>query len=369
MTKMIKHLYVHVPFCKSICYYCDFCHNIYNVDIVDKWLLALKKEIDNECKDNYETIYIGGGTPNSLQYDELDKLLSLIEPYSHNCLEYTIELNPECFDIKQIELFKKYHINRFSIGLQTSDDNLLKSLNRKHSFDDIKNIINILKENGFNNISLDLMYSLPNQTMSVLNKTLNDVIKLDVPHISIYSLTIEENSVFGKNGINHLDEETEADMYEYIVKFLEEHDYIHYEVSNFSKDGYKSKHNLSYWNYEDYLGVSLSASSKIGNKRFTNTRSFNKYFDSYKTKDEDLILSKKDLIIENVMMSLRTNEGLSLDEFYDKYELDFKMLFKNSLEKFNNDIKCENGRVIVNNMAILNHILSYMYIDLDNYDF
>ena len=366
MKTMIKHLYVHVPFCKSICYYCDFCHNIYNEDLVNKWLDALQNEINNGCKDEYTTIYIGGGTPNSLSYEQLDSLLSMIEPFSNKCIEYTIELNPECFDIRQIELFKKYHINRFSIGLQTTSTSLLKSLNRKHNYNDVYNLVNILRDNGFYNISIDLMYSLPNQRMADLQRTLCSVVlELRAPHISIYSLTIEENSIFGKNGIKNLDVDTEADMYDYIVSFLKENGYIHYEVSNFAKKGYESKHNMGYWDYDDYLGISLSSTSKIGNKRYTNTRSFDKYFESYMNKDEDLNLSLKDLIIENIMMSLRTNKGLCINDFNAKYNIDFNLLFNSSLNKFKDELLYADGYIKVNNLAILNHILTYFYIDLD----
>lgn len=364
---MINHLYVHVPFCKSICYYCDFCHRIYDNQLVNKWLNALSKEIKDVCKDQFKTIYIGGGTPNSLSHEELDRLLSLINPYSSIVEEYTIEINPESFNEKQIELFKKYRINRFSIGLQSSNNNILKTINRKHTYEDVLNVVTSLKKNGFNNISIDLMYSLPNQTIDDLNKTLDDVISLDVPHISIYSLAIEESSVFGKNGITNLDEDTEADMYELIINKLVSNGYEHYEVSNFCKKGYESKHNIGYWDYDDYLGISLSSTSKIKDHRYTTTRNFDSYFDSYKNRDEDLNLTLKDMIIENVMMSLRTNKGLSLIDFKIKYNIDFIDIFKNSLDKFKDDVIIKDNRAVCNNLAILNNILIYFYIDLDTY--
>lgn len=367
MMTMINHLYIHVPFCRNICYYCDFCHSVYNKDLVSKWLKQVSKEIIDKCKNQYKTIYIGGGTPNSLDNDELDALLSFIQPYSNQCTEYTIELNPECFNIEQINLFKKYHINRFSIGIESTHDDELKILNRKHSYQDAVNLIKILKNNGFNNISIDLMYSLPNQTMEDLSSMINNILDLDIPHISIYSLTIEDNSVFGKKGIKNLDEEQEGIMYEYIHNKLTSHGYIHYEVSNFSKKGFESKHNFGYWDYDDYLGISLSASSKIGNHRYTTTRSFYKYLDNYSNKDEDLLLSLKDLIIENTMMSLRTNKGISLTDFKFKYNLDFKEIFACALNRFKEDFVYYDDNIVCKNMAILNHILSYFYIDLDNY--
>ena len=271
MTTRIKHLYIHVPFCNTICFYCDFAHRVYDFSLAEKWLERLEKEITGNCKDQYETIYIGGGTPSCLNDDQLDRLLCMIDPYANEVAEYTIEVNPESLNINKINIFKKHHVNRISMGVQSSDDDILKTLNRKHTFDDVRKGIKMLKENGLCNISVDLMYSLPGQDMDILKKSIEDILLLDVPHISLYSLTIEENSVFGKKGVRSLDEEIEADMYEYIDKELKRNDYIHYEVSNFCKEGYESRHNMSYWLYEDFLGLSLGASGKIRNRRYTNT--------------------------------------------------------------------------------------------------
>ena len=352
---MIKHLYVHVPFCNSICSYCDFCHRIYNSELVDKWLVSLEKEINDKCKDNYETIYIGGGTPTSLSFGQLEKLLQVIEPYSRNVKEYTIEVNPESLDIAKIKLFNKYHINRISMGVQTSDEDLLRLINRKHTFNDVRNAIKELKENGLSNISIDLMYSLPNQTMDILKKTLDDFISLDVPHVSLYSLTVEENTVFGKKGYKALDEDVEADMYEYIKSYLTTNGYNQYEVSNYSKKGYESKHNLGYWRYDDFLGVSLAASSKVGNNRWTNTFSFDEYFKDTSAKSEDLFLDIEDIKFENIMMSLRTIYGLNIENFNNKYKCDLLTEFKKGVN--NPNINIENGYLKCRNIEILNNVL------------
>lgn len=354
MTK-IKHLYIHVPFCNTICNYCDFCHSVYDKKTVDKWLDTVQKEIKDKCKDKYETIYIGGGTPSCLSCEELDKLLSFVEPYSFGCKEYTIEVNPESLELDKINIFKKYNINRISMGVQTSDDLLLSSLNRKHSFNDVKNSIKLLKDNDINNISIDLMYSLPNQTIDILKNTLNDFISLNVPHVSLYSLTIEPNTVFGKTGIKTLDSDIEADMYELIDATLSNQGYKHYEVSNFALDGYESKHNIGYWKYDDFLGISIGASSKIGNHRYTNTNSFNYYFNDYNCKSEDLMLSKEDLMFENIMMSLRMKDGLCIEDFNNTYNCD---LLKEYTKGINNpNIKISNGQLVCTNLEILNNVL------------
>ena len=355
MMTRINHLYVHVPFCNSICGYCDFCHRIYEKNTVTKWLETIEKEIIDKCNDDYETIYIGGGTPTSLSIDELDKLLSLLKPYSNNVIEYTIEVNPESLDTNKIILFKKYGINRISMGVQSSNDDLLKLMNRKHSFNDVRNKIQLLKDNGISNISIDLMYSLPNQTIDILNNTIDDFISLDIPHVSLYSLTIEENSIFNKKGYRKLDDELEADMYELINTRLIENGYTHYEVSNYCKHGYESKHNMSYWNYEDFLGISLSASSKVGNKRWTNTSNFNSYFEDYNKKDEDLLLSIDDQKFENIMMSLRTYVGLNINDFNRKYNTNILDEYKEGVNDPN--IVITDGYLKARKLSILNNTL------------
>ena len=356
MTTRIKHLYVHVPFCNSICFYCDFAHQVYDENIADKWLDRLEKEIEENCHDEYETIYIGGGTPSCLDDRQLDRLLSLIEPYSHKVVEYTIEVNPESLDQNKIDIFNKYHINRISMGVQSSDNEILKSLNRRHTFEDVVDSINLLKTNNLTNISVDLMYSLPGQDMNILRKTLEDILKLGVPHISLYSLTIEENTVFYKRGIKPLDEDIEADMYEYIDKTLRENNYIHYEISNFSLAGYESRHNLGYWKYDDFLGISPGASGKIGSSRYTNTRNMNRYLNNEDIRDENLILSIDDMKFENIMMSLRTIYGLDIDEFNKRYDCDFLEEYENIIRN-NKYLVVKDNRLICTNLEILNTVL------------
>ena len=351
----IKHLYIHVPFCNSICFYCDFAHQVYESKLVDKWLDRLEREVQDNCNNQYETIYIGGGTPSCLSYAQLDKLLSLIRPFSEEVIEYTIEVNPESLDDKKIQLLRKYNINRVSIGVQSSDDDMLKSLNRKHTFGDVIKCVKNLKENNINNISVDLIYSLPGQSIEMLKQSIDDILLLEIPHISIYSLTIEENSVFGKRKVESLDSDIEADMYELIEKELTSNGYIHYEVSNYCKEGYESKHNMGYWVYDDYLGLSLGASGKIGNNRYTNTRSFDKYLNSVNIKDEDLELSKKDMMFENIMMSLRTIYGLDIEEFNKKYNVDLLNMYDKGIS--NQYIETLNGHLICTKLALLNSVL------------
>ena len=353
---MIKHLYIHVPFCNAICFYCDFSRRIYKEDIVDKWLEIIEKEINDKCKDEYETIYIGGGTPTSLNEKQLEKLLSLIEKYSHKTIEYTIEINPESLNENKVKLFKKYHLNRFSIGLQSTNNQLLKDIGRRHNYEDYLNTIELLKKHDLDNISVDLMYALPNQNIEILNQSIDDILNTNIKHISIYSLILEDNSIFNKKGIKNIDIDLEADMYELIINKLNKNGYKQYEVSNFSLINYESKHNIGYWLYDDFLGISLGASSKINHQRYTNTSSFDKYFNDYNIKDEIINLNKEDEIFENIMMSLRMNKGINIKEFNEKYNIDL-------LEKYNDTIKNNDNLIIKDgylsclSLSILNHTL------------
>lgn len=353
----IKHLYIHVPFCKTICSYCDFCHRVYNDDLADKWLKRITKEF-KECNDEqYETVYIGGGTPTSLSDEQLEKLLKLIKPHTNKIKEYTIEVNPESLTLNKIKLFNKYGINRVSIGLQSSNEKLLKLMNRHHTFDDVKDKVNLLKENGISNISIDIIYSLPSQTMSDLKKTLKDAISLDVPHMSLYSLTIEENTVFGKKGYKPLDEEIEADMYEYIIDTLTENGFKFYEIANFAKKGYESKHNLGYWRYEDFRGLGCGSSSKIGSIRYDKTKDINKYINSKDIIETTYKLSKQDRMFENIMMSLRTKEGIDINKFNKLYKVDLLDYYKMAIEKNKKNLKIADNHLTCKNRKILNSIL------------
>lgn len=353
----IKHLYIHVPFCKSICSYCDFCHKTYNKELVSKWLSRLKKEFKECNNEQYETIYIGGGTPSCLDEIELEKLLRLIKPHSLKVKEYTIEVNPESLSLNKIILIKKYGINRVSIGVESSNVKLLKLMNRHHTFDDVRNLVNSLKVNKIDNISVDIMYSLPTQTMIDLKQTIKDVLSLDIPHISLYSLTIEDNSVFAKKGYKSLDEEIEADMYEYIVKTLNAAGYIQYEIANFSKNGYESKHNLGYWRYEDFRGLSCGSSSKINNIRYDKTRDINYYINNDNVISNIYNLSKEDMMFENIMMSLRTIEGLNIKKFILKYKIDPLVKYKKSISLNEQNLIVNENYLRVKNRAIINRIL------------
>lgn len=327
------HLYVHVPFCRSICYYCDFCHLVYTQKLADSWLDALEKELESRTIEKpVDTVYIGGGTPSCLSMDQLEKLLFLLSPYAHNAEEYTMEMNPETVREENCALLKKYGVNRVSMGVQTSSEKLLKSIGRTHSFLQVKEAMHCLKKAGITNVSLDVLYSLPQQTMQDLQDTVQDVLSLSPTHISLYSLTVEENTVFGKKNLEPLDEDTEADMYDWICSELPKHGYRQYEISNFCREGYASRHNLGYWHYDDFYGVSCGASGKEHHARYDNTKVLSTYLKD-PVRKEWITLSREDEEFEMVMMSLRLVEGLDTSLFEERFGVKYEQRYGEKTEK------------------------------------
>ena len=318
-------LYIHIPFCESICDYCDFAKLQYFHSFAEKYLTALNKELD-ERVDNFElkTIYIGGGTPTSLDDAQFEKLLKMVMPYFKHVEEYTVEANPESLSLSKIKLLHKYGVNRLSIGVESTDDKILKSINRKHTFEDVKRAVELARENGINNINLDLIIGLPNVSEKMLEKDIINILSLNPDHVSCYSLTVHEHTVFYINGIEEPVEEFAYDAYKHINEILEENGYVHYEISNWAKPGKESKHNLVYWNNERYYGIGLAASGYLDNIRYKNTTNFNKYI-SFKNEIEQEIVATKDEIEYEIMLKLRTRLGLDLSDFKTKYNITRKL--------------------------------------------
>lgn len=325
----MRGLYIHVPFCDSICAYCDFCRVKKNDQLIERWLSGLQEEMEDRIFEiDFDTVYIGGGTPTCLNDDQLTRFLTLIQPYCIHSKEITIEINPETLTQQKALLLKEMGINRVSLGVQTVDQDLLQLIGRKHTKNDIEQCIAWLREVGLTNISCDCMYSLPTQTMTQLHDTLDFIIQMDIPHCSIYSLTIEENGQFKRQGLDKLDEDTEADMYEFIVDYLKQHHLNQYEISNFCKDGYESQHNLHYWNYDDFVGLSIGASGKEEHCRYECTKNFEEYF-KYEYVQNIIPLTKEDEMFEMVMMGLRLKRGIDLALFKQRFEVSFDEVYNN----------------------------------------
>lgn len=315
-------VYIHIPFCTNICSYCDFCKFYYNKKWIKEYLMALKNEINERYKgEEIKTLYIGGGTPSSLDIPELEELFKIIGSFKlSKQIEFTIECNSEDLSFEKLEIFKKNKINRLSIGIQTFNKKLLKQLNRTLNIEGIK-----LAFNTFDNINLDMIYAEPGQTLDMLKKDLKKVLDLNPKHISLYSLIIESNTIMYINKTKEISEEEQSEMYNYIKEKLKKQGYIHYELSNFAQKGYESKHNLVYWNNQEYYGFGLGASGYIDNFRYTNTRSINKYNEGKYTLEKEKI-DKQRKIEDEFMLGFRKIKGINKKDFYNKFKIDIKSI-------------------------------------------
>ncbi len=317
---MIKNCYIHIPFCDKICSYCDFCKMYKIDDFIDTYLDSLEKEIKSIYKGEVlDTIYIGGGTPSSLSLKQLKRLFEILSIFNKSkTIEYTIENNFENIDRDKLELYREVGINRLSFGIETTNKNHLKLLERELDLDKVNNTIKICRELGFNNINVDLIYALPNETIKDLEDDLKYIYSLDVEHISTYSLIIEDHTKLGINNTKNISEDLDYEMYKYICSSMKSNNYKHYEISNFSKEGFYSKHNTCYWNNDCYYGFGLGASSYIDNMRITNTRSLNNYCDGKYVKEVEY-LNDEDKMEYEVILNLRKSNGIDLDMFKSKY--------------------------------------------------
>ena len=328
MSKRIDAVYIHIPFCNYICAYCDFCKVFYNREYVNKYLEALDKEIKANYKGEIITsLYIGGGTPSSLSLDELERLFNILKIFtlSKDC-EITMEANTDSLTLDKIKLLKKYGVNRVSLGIETINDKLQETLERKTSKDNVINCINNLKNNDITNINVDLIYAIIGETLDDLKKDIDFLISLDVPHISTYSLIIEDNTKLKIKGVKNIDKSIDREMYDMISSILKNNDYIHYEISNFSKKGYSSKHNLKYWYNLEYYGFGVGASGYIDNIRYTNTRSITNYINGKTILDKEIV-TIKDKIFYEIMLGFRTNLGINKKSFKNKYNINIEELF------------------------------------------
>lgn len=316
----VSSVYIHIPFCKSICNYCDFCKVFYQKNLVDKYLDCLEEEIKSVYqKEVIRTLYIGGGTPSSLSLSQLKRLFEIIEIFhlSKTC-EITMEANFDSLDEEKI-IFLKDKINRISLGIETIDVHLQEMIGRHVSKDHIRKIISLLKQYGILNINVDLMYALPKETLKQLETDIAFLLSLDVCHISTYSLILEDHTIFDLKSYLSVDEELDAKMYEMIETRLTSSGYHHYEISNYAKDGYESKHNLVYWKNEYYYGFGVGASSYLLDKRCSTSRSLTKYLDGNIKQDIEKV-SMDDCMEYEIMLGLRLDKGVSKSKFKEKFQ-------------------------------------------------
>ena len=315
---MVKSAYIHIPFCNNICSYCDFCKLLYNKNFVKKYLDALEKEITNNYKNEIlDTIYVGGGTPSSLSVSELNKLFSIIKIFKlSKDYEFTFEVNIEDITEEKLEILKENKVNRLSVGIESFNDKYLKYLGRNYTSDIISERVELAKK-YFDNINVDLMYALKNESLDDLEKDIDKIFTLDIKHISCYSLIIEKNTKLYIDNTKYISDDLDSDMYDLIDKKLE-NKYHRYEVSNYSITSYESRHNLTYWKNNEYYGFGLGAAGYIDNIRYTNTRNLSKYISgSYERQEE--VLTKEDKIKYEFILGLRLTSGINKDNFNKKY--------------------------------------------------
>ena len=325
--------YVHIPFCTQICYYCDFSKVFIKNQPVDSYLEHLIEEYDSYDIQKLRTLYIGGGTPTALSAPQLAFLLEkLTDKLDLSYLEeLTIEANPGDLDEEKIAVLKDSPVNRVSLGVQTFNDRMLKQIGRSHSEKDIYENIANLKKAGFDNISIDLIYALPKQTMEDVKTNVAKAIALDIPHMSLYSLILENHTVFmnrmrrGKLPLPK--EDLEAEMFEYIIAELEKAGFEHYEISNFSKPGFESRHNLMYWDNAEYYGIGAGASGYVDGVRYKNHGPIRHYLQAVeagnaRVQEEVLTLNEK--MEEEMFLGLRKKSGVSKKRFEEKFGLSFE---------------------------------------------
>jgi len=369
-------IYIHIPFCKQKCYYCDFVSYSNKCSEVKEYIESLKKEIEEFDFSNYKvtSIYIGGGTPSYIDSIYIVEILSeLKEKLKCNLIEFkdieiTIEVNPGTVDTKKLNDYKKLGINRLSIGLQSTKNDILKKIGRIHTYQEFLEIYKLARETGFKNINIDLMIGIPGQKIGDLKNTLQDIIKLEPEHISVYSLIIEENTPIEKmleNGeIKLPDEDLERNMYWYVKNTLELNGYNHYEISNFAKLGKESRHNLNCWNQEEYIGFGVAAHSYLNGIRFSNTINVEEYIQHLENnrKEENIQIeesqSLEDKKNEFMMLGFRKIQGVDIARFKEKFIDNPIFLYRENLNKL-----VEEGLIEVD----LNHIkLTNKGIDLAN---
>lgn len=374
-------IYIHIPFCQHKCDYCDFVSFSNKQEWIQNYVEAVKKEINHYFQDKtlletytVTSIYIGGGTPSYIDSKYIFEIMHVLEEnlkknrVSLEEMEITIEVNPGTVNKEKLEQYKTTKINRLSIGLQSTNNEMLKQIGRIHTFEQFLETYQMAKEVGFDNINVDLVIGLPNQTVEEVKKSLKEVIQLYPTHISVYSLIIEEGTVIAQKIENHqlqeMDEELERNMYWYVKNTLELNGYTHYEISNFAKEGKESKHNLNCWKQKEYIGIGLSAHSYLNYVRYTNTSEMEQYITRMdnlngKIVKDILKLSKnkektnleeneknieaiyeleeiqdlEDRKKEYMLLGLRKIEGVQISKFKEKYIDNPIFLYRKELEK------------------------------------
>ena len=349
-TKKINALYIHIPFCHSICSYCDFLKFIYNKRWADLYIEQLKNQylLLNIKKGQLKTIYFGGGTPTSLSIKQLKKLLDIFKNDIKLAKEVTFEANVEDLNLQKLKILKQYGINRLSIGVQSFNNEILKEMNRHHNKIDVVKCIKRAKNIGFNNINIDLIFGYEKQDFEILKDDIKNVLSLNVEHVSCYSLILEKNTKLYLENKNAKDDDTLRSYFDYVHKTLKKHGYIHYEISNFAKKGYFSKHNLNYWKDNQYYALGVGSSGYVNNYRYKYSGNLISYLKGEYNFVENEKITLKDDVLYYLMLNLRTKFGFTYKDFYQRFNFDISII-KPLLNKFKQEKLLKLNK---NNMAL-----------------
>ena len=330
---MPNSVYIHIPFCKSKCHYCSFI-SFNKLELKNDYLKSLGYEIEHIYKgEELKTLYIGGGTPSNLTPQETEKIINNFNTSKDT--EITMELNPEESNYEYLKSLYKVGINRISIGAQTFNDKILKLINRRHNSEQIIDVVKNSQKAGFDNISLDFIYGLPNQSEEEFYDNLKQAINLDIKHISLYGLSIEHNCYFAKHPPDDLpDDEQQADMYLGSINLLEKHNYKQYEFSNFCIKGYESKHNLNYWNCEEYYGFGTASHGYVNNTRYNKPETVEEYIKNPLLRLNEHVLTLQEKLEEEIFLGLRKTEGIDINRINMKYNIDFNKKYSRIIKKY-----------------------------------
>ncbi len=366
-----KNLYIHIPFCISKCHYCDFVSFTGKDEFIEPYFAALKKEIEfyaAKYNKEIETIYIGGGTPSVVEYFYYSDLFSFLKNliFISKNAEITMEINPGTVNQEYLKNIKNLGVNRLSIGIQSFDDEILSKINRIHSGKEAIETIKTAQKAGFENISIDLIYGLPEQDLINWQKTLKQALSLDITHISTYGLKIEKNTEFSRCKPKNLpDDEMQNQMYLKTIEILEENGFTQYEISNFSKKGRESKHNLCYWKNQEYFGFGVSAHGYLNGTRYSNTENLEKYLANPIKNVSENKISEQEKIEEAIFLGLRLREGLNTAEFEKTYGINLYQKYSKIIEKYisysfmtyeNNNLKLTLQGILLSNTIFADFI-------------
>lgn len=340
-------VYIHIPFCTNKCHYCDFNSYVLKGQPVMAYLHALEREMERTVSalppEHIRTIFVGGGTPTVLIPEQMEYFLKLVQtyfPYEKDQIEFTMEANPGTTDADKLEVMKAGGVNRISFGVQSFDNTLLHRIGRIHNTDDVYRSIELAKKAGFNNLSIDLMFGLPGQSLETLENSVNEALRLDLQHYSIYGLKVEENTLFHtlfqRNELPLPEEDDEVKMFEFIMSTLKSNGYEQYEISNFARPGYASKHNKIYWHNESYYGLGAGAHGYTKGFRHVNEKGVQAYINATNEQlpyIENNLISVEEAMEDFMMVGLRMLKGITHKHFREQFGLELEQIFGTSLQR------------------------------------